>query len=62
MPASETKNHRLRHVRELLDVLHEGVLEKILYDDGYIQKVSELDSGLEISGRYEALKTSFDTE
>jgi len=41
-------------IREGLEVLTGGILEKILHDEGYMYRSSKLDPELEIIGRYQS--------
>ena len=53
----ETKDSELQFIRKCLELLGEGVLEKIFYDHEYPMRVSATDSELQLIGRYKR-KTS----
>ncbi|MBP7806597.1 hypothetical protein KA057_02860 [Candidatus Gracilibacteria bacterium] len=54
--SSETKNPELRITRKCLELLNEGVLEKIFFDHEYPIRVSPIDAELQLIGRYERKK------
>lgn len=51
--SSETKHPELRITRKCLELLNEGVLEKIFFDHEYPIRVSPVDPELQLIGRYE---------
>lgn len=51
--STETKNTALSMTRRCLELLNEGVLEKIFFDHEYPIRVSPLDPELQLIGRYE---------
>ena len=48
-----TRNKHLLILRKSMEHLQKGILEKIFYDEKYIEKTSPLDPELPIIGRYE---------
>jgi hypothetical protein len=56
--STETKNTALSMTRRCLELMNEGVLEKIFFDHEYPIRVSPLDTDLQLIGRYERKKES----
>ena len=54
--SSDTKNADLRFTRQCLELMNEGVLEKIFFDHEYPIRVSPTDAELQLIGRYERKK------
>lgn len=54
--SGDTKNGNLRFTRQCLELLNEGVLEKIFFDHEYPIRVSPTDPELQLIGRYEHKK------
>lgn len=54
--STETKNADLSMTRKCLELMNEGVLEKIFFDHEYPLRVSPLDPELQLIGRYERKK------
>ena len=54
--SSDTKNAALRFTRQCLELMNEGVLEKIFFDHEYPIRVSPADPELQLIGRYEHKK------
>jgi hypothetical protein len=50
--SAETKNSKLQFIRQCLELLNEGVLEKIFFDHEYPIRVSPVDPELHLLGRY----------
>jgi hypothetical protein len=54
--SSDTKNPELQMTRKCLELLNEGVLEKIFFDHEYLSRISPTDPELQLIGRYERKK------
>lgn len=54
--SSTTKDKNLQMTRRCLELMNEGVLEKIFFDHEYLVRVSPLDPELQLIGRYERKK------
>ncbi len=54
--SGDTKNGDLRFTRQCLELLNEGVLEKIFFDHEYPIRISPADPELQLIGRYEHKK------
>lgn len=52
----ETRDGELRFIRQCLELMNEGVLEKIFFDHEYPHRVSQTDTELPLIGRYEHKK------
>lgn len=50
--STQTKNKPLKFTRQCLELLNEGVLEKIFFDHEYPLRVSAVDPELQLIGRY----------
>lgn len=55
--SSTTKDKNLQMTRRCLELMHEGVLEKIFFDHEYPIRISPLDPELQLIGRYERKKS-----
>ncbi len=53
LSSSETEDYELRFIRQCLELLGEGVLEKIFFDFGYQMRTSAEHPDLQLIGRYE---------
>lgn len=60
IPAADTSDPRLQCVRWCLESLHEGRLGGAMLENGYVYKVSPVDSDLEIMGRFDLQKKHAD--
>lgn len=54
--SSDTKNKHLKMIRRCLELMNDGVLEKIFFDHKYPVRTSPLDPELHLIGRYEKKK------
>lgn len=55
--SSTTKDKNLQMTRRCLELMNEGVLEKIFFDHEYPIRISPLDPELQLIGRYERKKS-----